>query len=263
MAKLAPHLIDLLVSKGRLYGNKLVPTCAKLLRDEGGVEEYPELWSDISDSLADARIQQEAFWNRRIIVRNQIGKILNCRDWLKHYEADDLLANLHLFNEEQQQTIKSDIELKFSKAIKREKATLKIEARNVRERVQSKDPFAFRSLLESLENLGVEGKLAALCLTAHRSYIIEQIGKRKSDLFEKLCKLLDSSSLNWGWGKARIGFKWILYIDLPVGQVCFSTSDMIGDQFYDGTNREGPLENENRVVAFAESIFRRNMQEPV
>lgn len=82
--------------------------------------------------------------------------------------------------------------------------------------------------------------------------------ERKSDALGMLCALLESDNcrLHWGWtwDPNQSQSPWVIYIDLPNGQVSFHARDRGHGPSYEG-NWDGKHESEERIIAFAETLM--------
>lgn len=100
---------------------------------------------------------------------------------------------------------------------------------------EQSDAAFTRRVLRQLEAKGHNGLIAAQLFRAQKAssrakeYRGDYVGyayDRKGEYLERLCNLLaKQDDLSWGWGTDNqmdeFGPRWILYIDLPQGQVSF------------------------------------------
>ena len=134
---------------------------------------------------------------------------------------------------------------------------------------------ASKKLYRTLSNLGAHGRIATELLRAQKSSSRAKsyrgcIGFRGGDTYSdvaydrkelalaSLCQLLECNSCGWTWGwkpdHAQPRAPWVLYIELPTGQVSFHCvvrldgPDFVGD--WDGTHL-----SEQRILAFCESLL--------
>jgi hypothetical protein len=110
-----------------------------------------------------------------------------------------------------------------------------------------------RSFCCRLEKSGQLGRIAAALFRSDGSIFSyrELAYEHKCVCLHKLCNLLetDNCGLEWGWridpGRSFACF--VLYVDLPEGQVSFHSPDYDGD--WDGEHR-----SEMRILDFADQI---------
>jgi hypothetical protein len=84
--------------------------------------------------------------------------------------------------------------------------------------------------------------------------------ERKNWSIEQLCRALAAHpelGIVFGWKKdpaVRLGPNWVLYVDLPEGQVSFHSTQRHNGQDYCGEwDRE--QKSEERIIAFCERVF--------
>jgi len=60
----------------------------------------------------------------------------------------------------------------------------------------------------------------------------------------------------WGWGhdEKTPGFEWVLYVDLPTGQVSFHSPDRLGGPDYPGQWDGVKNASADRIIAFCDSV---------
>ena len=81
--------------------------------------------------------------------------------------------------------------------------------------------------------------------------------ERKNWSLEQLCAALKTSSLQWGWKKdpAQPFHSWVLYVDLPTGQVSFHSRDRYAGPDYpgdwDGIRGISP----QRIILFCQRVL--------
>ena len=139
------------------------------------------------------------------------------------------------------------------------------------------DAAATRRLHRKLESFGHEGRIAAELLRAQKasarakkygfarpsrgatSYR-EHSYDRKADRIVGICALLteDSCKLRWGWGHdtACGQAAWVLYVDLPNGQVSFHSERRHQGPDYPG-EWDGMHASEERIIAYCDSLLSR------
>jgi len=72
---------------------------------------------------------------------------------------------------------------------------------------------------------------------------------------EKLAALLSHSALKWGWGENELAFvPFVLYADLPTGQVSFHSYERFSGPAYDGS-WDGSHQSETRILDWCEAIL--------
>jgi hypothetical protein len=129
-----------------------------------------------------------------------------------------------------------------------------------------------RSYLSSLEKLGQSGRIASALFRVLKSSarakkyrsgtrtvsFSELEHGRESESLKELCKLLqaDSSRIAWGWQQDpnQDFAKWVLYVDLPHGQVRFHSTDRIDGPEYSGA-WDGSLKREDHILDFCDSVL--------
>lgn len=139
------------------------------------------------------------------------------------------------------------------------------------------DAAATRRLHRKLENLGHEGRVAAELLRAQKasarakrygsarpgpgatSYREHAYG-RKSDCIARICALLTENNceLGWGWGHDADcrQAEWVLYVDLPNGQVSFHSEHRHQGPDYPG-KWDAMHASEERVIGYCDSLLSR------
>ncbi|MEQ8667583.1 MAG: hypothetical protein RIC12_00335 [Pirellulales bacterium] len=142
------------------------------------------------------------------------------------------------------------------------------EARLVMDGSQSSKTRAF---YRRLEKLGRRGRVAAQLFRSQKtssrakkyrgglatiSYS-ELSYRRKGDSLEKLCELLKEDSLDMDWGGAwdpdQDYAPYILYVDLPQGQISFHSISRFSGPDY-STPWDGKHASEDRIVEFAQTV---------
>ncbi len=138
------------------------------------------------------------------------------------------------------------------------------------------DATVTRRLHRRLESLGHEGQIAAQLLRAQKaSSRAKRYGsagrgggnsysdlsyERKGESIAKLCDLLTENScgLRWGWARDpdKPQAEWVLYVDLPVGQVSFhSLARGIGPDYVTGWDNQ--RKSEERIIAYCDLLLER------
>jgi hypothetical protein len=83
--------------------------------------------------------------------------------------------------------------------------------------------------------------------------------KKKGQCLSILCKLLqaDACGLTWGWAydSKQQAAKCVLYVDLPLGQVSFHSSDRFVGPNYPG-KWDGEHKSEQRILSFCDGVMR-------
>jgi hypothetical protein len=132
------------------------------------------------------------------------------------------------------------------------------------------DGDATKELYDALEDMGPEGHIATNLFRAHKasarakSYRGRFKGMaydRKEWALQNLITALDSNAegigLKWGWGNdlAQEFHKWVIYIDLPSGQVSYHTQRRgFGPTYlgiWDGVKHAGAV----RICIWIESLL--------
>lgn len=86
--------------------------------------------------------------------------------------------------------------------------------------------------------------------------------ERKNWSLKELCKALTGSEFRWGWKKdpKQAFHSWVLYVDLPTGQVSFHSADRYDGPAYpaewDGIPKMSPM----RIIAFCELVLKERCQ---
>ena len=139
-----------------------------------------------------------------------------------------------------------------------------IEDSVVAEIVDGSDAVATRALYRALDATGTHGEIAHLLLAtwknssrakAFRSYS-DRYYETKGAHLTALAHKLATADLTWGWGEDCNGFlKWVIYVDLPTGQVSFHAEER-GDgpdypKQWDGVR----FVSGERIVAWAQSLI--------
>jgi hypothetical protein len=135
---------------------------------------------------------------------------------------------------------------------------------SVAEVIEGSDATATKALNRALEAVGPLGNVAHHLLAAQknssrakkfRSYA-DRYYDTKGTQIVALTDALQCTELVWGWGADPNGFlPWVLYVDLPTGQVSFhSRARGVGPDYpgvWDGVQRA----SEPRIIAWAQSLL--------
>jgi hypothetical protein len=136
------------------------------------------------------------------------------------------------------------------------------------------DAVASRRVCRDLERLGPHGRLAASLYRAQKASARAKVYRsgprgrrgsyralayeRKGQHLEAVVALLEAEpcGLQWGWGRddTQVVARWVLYVDLPVGQVSFHSTRRFAGPDYLGT-WDGQLVSEERVVRFCDTLL--------
>ena len=132
---------------------------------------------------------------------------------------------------------------------------------------EGSDGAATTALYKRLHDLGATGQIALNLFRAHKcsGRAKEYRGRgfkgaaydRKQWSMANLCGLLATSELGWGWkhDPSREFHCWVLYVDLPTGQVSFHTSARgIGPDYpgeWDGIREAGA----SRIIRWVEHLL--------
>jgi hypothetical protein len=143
------------------------------------------------------------------------------------------------------------------------------------------DAAATRRLHRKLESLGPEGSFAAHLLRAqkassrakaygcarrsrHGDRYSDLAYDRKGEAISKLCKLLTASSLGlrWGWAidHQQSWAKWVLYVDLPNGQVSFHSPTRGDGPDYPAAWDRQAISQEH-ILAYCEMLLANKIEE--
>lgn len=148
---------------------------------------------------------------------------------------------------------------------------------SVRSVYYGSDAAKTRSLLRTLESLGLIGRIAAQLFRAqkystraksYRGGIRHASGKRtsfrtiaygsKETALDNLCSVLarPGHGLVWGWKEDahQRHAKHVIYIDLPNGQVSFHSPHRLAGPEYPG-NWDGDRASEQRIIEFCQNIL--------
>lgn len=82
--------------------------------------------------------------------------------------------------------------------------------------------------------------------------------ERKSDTLMRLAEFLEESGgESWGWGRDEAAGQnpWVLYVELPQGQVSFHSPHRGPGRDY-GDKWDGQKVSEERILAFCEDVLR-------
>lgn len=131
------------------------------------------------------------------------------------------------------------------------------------------DPEATKALYAWLATIGPAGLVAMELFRAHKasSRAKEYRGRATRDAYAKknwaignLCDILaehaEGLGLTWGWGvdEKRPANTWVLYVDLPTGQVSFHAPYRMGGPLYDGQWDRIERVGEFRICAYIGSL---------
>lgn len=128
------------------------------------------------------------------------------------------------------------------------------------------DAAVTRGFLKRLESCGQEGVIAAALFRCQKASTRAKMYRgshrdlaydRKSEVMETLCQILDESgTLRFGWkiDPLQDYAPWVLYVDLPLGQVSFHSLERGTGPDYPGVwDRESA--SESRIVAFCDDVL--------
>lgn len=271
-SKLNRRQLKLLAKLGDLTSEKRVPNCAKVLADHG-YEDYKGLWKDISAAMPEARRikakLEEVEFKKLKAFQTRIAKKLNKTSWnaVKKMGLESLtfcLSSLKIPSQKQLvQELIIQKQAKLAKQAERAKSKQVVQAAEVREIFFGSDGERSKALYSQLERIGPHGRIAALCLRAQKAsdkanfYIFREYKRiayeRQNEALIALVDTLNQSSIirTWGWGRDEAGYhKWVLYVDLPQGQVSWHNESKIGDRDYPNQS-DGTGLSQERILAFA------------
>lgn len=148
----------------------------------------------------------------------------------------------------------------------------RVRTMTAREAYEGSDAADTRGVLRRLEQVGAEGAIAAQLFRAQKasSRAKQYRGGRanisyrnlaydkKAECLGQLCALLteDAHGMNWGWklDPTEPYAQQVLYVDLPVGQVSFhSTERMTGPDYDKGW--DGCHASEDRIIEFCNAVL--------
>jgi len=123
-----------------------------------------------------------------------------------------------------------------------------------------------RMYLARLERLGEEGKIAARLFRVQKSSSSAKVYSpehrdhaynRKSEVMDTLTSsLMKYKQFPWGWKRDpnQTYAPWVLYVDLPQGQVSFHSRELGFGPDYSG-EWDGEHESESRILQFCDSLL--------
>ena len=142
----------------------------------------------------------------------------------------------------------------------------KVRTMTAREAFDGSDASVTRLFLKRIDQGGAEGTLAAQLFRVqkasarakvYRGDYGEMAYNRKSAAIRQLCALLgDKSEIRWGWKEdpAEGYATWVLYVDLPQGQVSFHSPDRHDGPDYIG-EWDRQFASEERIVGYCKSVL--------
>lgn len=154
---------------------------------------------------------------------------------------------------------------------------------NAQAAYEATDYSETRSYLRALANAGRLGRIAAALFAAMRAstdakterrlakgdplaeITVSRAGyARKRLAMQKVCELLahNAAGLAWGWGNDRrqADCPFVLFVDLPQGQVSFHTPEKLMGPEYAG-RWDRACQNRERVLAFCDALLPSNGQQ--
>jgi len=131
------------------------------------------------------------------------------------------------------------------------------------------DGDATKRLYEHLKAIGPRGELAVNLLRAQkcstrakvyrggngRGSYRQQAYNTKQWAMQNLCTILEQLTYTWGW-KLDMGqavHSWVLYVELPTGQVSFHAEKRLYGPVY-GDEWDGSHKSEERILGFAKNL---------
>ena len=130
--------------------------------------------------------------------------------------------------------------------------------------------YVTKSFYADLNACGFEGELAcALFRAQKRSEAAKSYrgGKYRRAAYDvknwslsEICRILQSGastcSMAWGWQRdpATPGYEWVLYVDLPTGQVSFHSAERLTGPEYQATWDRQKISRE-RILAFCDYVL--------
>lgn len=140
----------------------------------------------------------------------------------------------------------------------------KMTARDAFEGIDSADT---RGFLRRLEKQGNAGMIAAQLFRAQKSSTRAKMYRgssrdksytRKWEAMQKLCQLLEATLYrqDWGWKVDPLQdyARWVLYVELPQGQVSFHSTDRAAGPDYPG-EWDQEYKSEVRILAYCDSLL--------
>lgn len=128
------------------------------------------------------------------------------------------------------------------------------------------DGIVTRRYLRQLGEVGLKGEIAADLFRAQKSSTRakqysrryrDHAYRRKGECLSSLCfRLLSQNEISWGW-KIDLGQSyapWVLYVDLPQGQVSFHALERDQGPDYPG-DWDGLHASESRILDFCDSCL--------
>lgn len=134
----------------------------------------------------------------------------------------------------------------------------------VAEIIDGSDAAATKALYRALDALGSLGQVAHHLLAAQKNSSRAKLYRSYSDLYygtkgaqlEQLVRELPKTPLVWGWGEDHGGhLPWVLYVDLPTGQVSFHAERRGDGPTYLGAWDGKVGASQPRIVAWAQSLI--------
>lgn len=130
--------------------------------------------------------------------------------------------------------------------------------------VNGSDAAATKALHRALDAVGPMGKVAHHLLAAQKSSSRAKAFRSYSDRYYEtkgaqlgqLADALRQTHVVWGWGEdSRGSLPWVLYVDLPTGQVSFHARDRGDGPDYPGSWDRIPGASGPRIIAWAHSLI--------
>ena len=144
-----------------------------------------------------------------------------------------------------------------------------------REIYEGSDGVATRNFYEEMNSKSIHGELATALFRAQKrsSSAKKYRGRRYTEAaysvknwsLGEICRILTlidkhtfdpPTPYTWGWklDPDTPGYQWVLYVDLPQGQVSFHSLDRLKGPDYLG-DWDGKRLSEERIIAFCDSII--------
>lgn len=133
---------------------------------------------------------------------------------------------------------------------------------------EQKDGEVTKSYYAELNSHGALGKIAVALFRAQKrssaakSYRARKFTRAAYDVknwsLSEVCRLLSTEkhAMNWGWKRdtRTVGYEWVLYVELPQGQVSFHSPDRGVGPDYQGewNNAEKCVE---RIIRFCDAAY--------
>lgn len=163
---------------------------------------------------------------------------------------------------ERQRSQKEREQKKLSAKRRRER----VSTMSAREAFRGSDGADTKGFHRRLEKLGFDGAVAAALFRcqkasrrakAYRGEYSDLSYQRKAEALDKVCDLLsENENFKWGWkhDPAQDYASWVLYVDLPQGQVSFHSPHRGSGPNYEG-DWDRQRASEDRILAYCDELL--------